>query len=457
MSDISMMGAFSGVDMAMINSMIEAEAAKGKRFTAQKQEYTTSQNAWKDMNTRLDNLYNRLDDLQKPDAFNSKAVSMTGPENVKVTTTASAATGDYQLQVDRLATQTRLTGDQVGVTGDIRTELGHTGTLTVNGVDIAVEATDSLLAINEKINGSSDDTGVRSNIVDNRLVLTHTEYGANDITVAGDVVGDLGLAGITADTGQTSQFSIDGLVIERSSNTVDDVIDGVTFDLTNVHAEGETTRVSVTEDLDKAAETLEKFVEQYNSTQGFITTQLSVGDPSVSGNKTGTLSGDGTLMRLQSSLRSMVTSRETHGTSLNGLQALGVTVDRSGVASFDREVLETQVKEKPNEVKDFFSSSTTIPGEAGAEDSVERNGFSTDMRSLVNQYISSSNGVIKTRQDTYDRMIRDVNDRIDRFDERLEMRKERYIRQFSALDTAMMQAESQMNTMLGQLGGNQGG
>lgn len=452
MSDISMMGAFSGVDMSMINSMIQAEASKGTRFTEQKQEYTTSQNAWKDMNTRLDNLYTRLDDLQNPETFNSKAVNMTGPENVTVTASTSAATGDYKLHVDRLATQTRLTGDRVAVNGDIRTELGHSGTLTVNAVDINIEASDSLLSISEKINSSSDETGVRSNIVDNRLVLTHTEYGANDITVAGAVAGDVGLAGIAADTGQTSQFSVDGIVIERDTNSIDDVIDGVTFDLTNVHTGSESTLVSVTDDLDKAAETLQKFVDQYNSTQSFITSQLSVGDPSASNNKTGALSGDGTLMRLQSSLRSMVTSREAHGTSIKGLQELGVSVDRNGTASFDREKLETQIKEKPNEVNDFFSSSTTTPGEAGAPDVTERNGFSTDMRSLVNQYISSSSGVIKTRQDTYDRMIRDVNKRIDRFDERLAMRKERYIKQFSALDTAMMQAESQMNSMFSQLG-----
>ena len=458
MSDISMMGAFSGVDMSMINSIMNAEAAKGVRFTDQKQKYTASQNAWKDMNTRLDNLYKRLDDLQNPETFNSKAVNMTGPENVKVTASTSAATGNYQLQVAQLATQARLTGDQVVVTGDIRTELGHSGTLTVNAVDINIEASDSLRSISEKINQSSEATGVRSNIVDNRLVLTHTEYGETpDIIIGGDVTGELGLSGIDTVSGQNSRFSIDGLTIERSSNTVDDAIDGVTFELTNVHTGSETTRVSVTEDLDKAAETLQKFVEQYNSTQSFITSQLSVGDPSASGNKTGTLAGDGTLMRLQSSLRSMVSSRESHGTLIKGLQELGVSVDRSGVASFDRDKLETQIRTNPNEVKDFFSSSTTIPGEAGEADVTERKGFSRDMRSFVNQYISSSSGVIKTRQDTYDRMIRDVNKRIERFDERLAMRKDRYIRQFSALDAAMMQAESQMTMMFNQLMGTQGG
>lgn len=454
---MNVMGLYSGIDMSMIDSIMEAEAAKGVRFTQQKEQYTKSQNAWKDMNTRLDSLYKRLEDLQNPDTFNSKSVNMSGPENVKVTASTTAATGDYRVQVERLATQTRLTGERVGIDGDIRTELGFSGKLNINSIEIDVDPSDSLRSISEKINSSSADTGVRSNIVDNRLILTHAEYGEKDIVIEGDLASGLGLSNVEAVKGQNSKFSIDGIVIEdRPSNSIDDVIDGVTINLTNVHTGNESTVVSITENLDKAAESLQKFVEQYNSTQNFITSQLSVGDPSASDNETGTLVGDGTLMRLQSSLRSMMTSTETHGTSIKGLQDLGVSVDRNGTASFDRTKLETQIRNNPNEVKDFFSSSQTIKGEEGEADRTESKGFSREMRSFVNQYISSSNGIIKTRRDTYDRMIRDVNQRIERFEERLEMRRDRYIRQFSALDTAMMQAESQMDFMFSQLGMNQG-
>lgn len=452
MSDMRMMGAYSGIDMSMIEQIMEAERSKGVRFTQQKEKYTKSQNAWKDMNTRLDSLHKRLEDLQKPDTFNSKSVNMTGPENVKVTASTSAATGNYRVQVEQLATQTRLTGDRVDIDGDIRTELGFSGKLNINSVEIDVSESDSLRSISEKINSSSADTGVRSNIVDNRLVLTHNEYGEKDIVIEGEIASDLGLSGLEANKGQNSKFSIDGIVIdERATNSIDDVIDGVTINLTNVHNGNESTIVSVTEDLDKAAESLQKFVDQYNSTQNFIKSQLSVGDPTASDNQTGTLVGDGTLMRLQSSLRSMMTSTEAHGTSIKGLQELGVSIDRNGTASFDRSKLETQIRTNPNEVRDFFSSSTRVT-DAEGETSTVTKGFSRDMRSFVSQYISSSNGIIKTRRDTYDRMIRDVNQRIERFEERLEMRKDRYIRQFSALDTAMMQAESQMDFMFSQLG-----
>lgn len=462
MSDMRMMGAFSGIDMSMIDQIMEAEKAKGVRFTQQKEKYTKSQNAWKDMNTRLDSLYKRLDDLQKPGTFNSKSVKLTGPENVGVTATSSAATGNYRVQVERLATQTRLVGGKVALPedGDIRTPLGYDkGTLNFNLSDdkthtIDIDETDSLRSISDKINSSTKDSGIRSSLIDNRIVLTHTEYGDQKLSVGGTLAEELKLADVVAEAGNDAKFKIDGLEITRSSNTVNDVIEGLTFNLTNVHTGSESTVVSVTEDFNKAADALQKFVEQYNSTQNFITTQLSVGDPSAENNETGTLVGDGTLMRLQSNLRSMMTSTDAHGTTIKGLQDLGVSVDRNGTASFDRSKLESQIKANPNEVKDFFSSSKRVTDE-NDETSTVNKGFSRDMRSFVNQYISSSTGIIKTRRETYDRMIRDVNQRIERFEERLEMRKDRYIKQFSALDTAMMQAESQMDFMFSQLGMNQ--
>lgn len=469
MSDLNMLGIYSGIDMSMIDKIMEAEAAKGTKFTHQKEQYTKSQNAWKDLNTRLDSLYNRLDTLQKPETFQSKSVSLTGPENVTVNADSDAATGNYRVSVEQLATQARFTGDRV-VTDSIYTDLEVEGSFSLRTGDgddnlftFNVEQGDSLRAISDKVNSQSDTTGVRSSIIDNRLVFTHTEYGEeNRLEISSDGLEKLKLDGNGFTAGENAVFFIDGMRIEKTSNTIDDVIEGMSFTLTNVHGDNESTIVSVSEDLDKAADALQKFVEQYNSTQNFIKSQLSVGDPSAENNQTGTLTGDGTLMRLQSSLRSMMTSQENHGTSIKGLQDLGIAVDRNGTATFDRSKLEKLVKDNPDEVSNFFSSServseTTIDEDGNEVNSTrtERKGFSTDMRSFVNQYISSSSGIIKTRQDTYDRMIRDVNDRITKFEERLEMRKNRYIKQFSALDTAMMQAESQMDFLFSQLNMNQ--
>lgn len=461
---MNIMGMYSGMDMAMVDQLIEAEASRGVKFTNKKEQYTQSKNAWKDLNTRLDSLYKRLDDLKKSDTFDSKTVKLSNDSNLEVSANSNAASGEYRVQVKQLATQTQLTGGKVD-TDSIHAELNKSGTLSFNGggegLTVEVEATDSLRDIRDKINKQSKDLGVSSSIVDNRLILTNKEFGNTTLTVegTGTLATDLGLdTTATTKNGQNAEFSVNGLEIEpRALNKIDDVIEGLTFNLTNVHEGTEATTVSVTEDTDKATKTLEKFVEQYNSTQSYINEQLDVGDPSAENNKTGKLSGDGSLMRLQSSLRSMMTKKTGNDSGVSSLADLGIEIDREGIASFDKKKLEEQVRENPDAVSDFFSRTKTIPESTDKNGetipaTTKKVGFAEDMRSFVNEYISGSSGIIKTRNDTYDRMIKDVDSRISQFEDRLEAKKARYIKEFTALDTAMMQAESQLEMMYSQLG-----
>ncbi|MDZ7835751.1 MAG: flagellar filament capping protein FliD [Alkalibacterium sp.] len=78
------------------------------------------------------------------------------------------------------------------------------------------------------------------------------------------------------------------------------------------------------------------------------------------------------------------------------------------------EKLEEQIKADPKAVSDFFSKTETLPEkkENGVvvRKETEKVAFSKSMREFVNEYISSSSGIIKTRNDTYDRMIKDVDE-----------------------------------------------
>lgn len=461
--DIRMLGAYSGIDMSVIEQLMEAEAARGVRFTNQKENYTQAQNAWKDLNTRLDTLYKHLDTLQNPETFESKTVSTSREGYLSVSANTDAALGEYRIQVQQLATQTRLSGSRVE-TESIYDELDLEGSFTIESdgesFTFEVNAEDSLRDVMDRINDSTSDTKVRANIVDNRLVLTHTEYGEKTLAVSGEAAGDLGLENIQTTIGQNALFTVDGLEVERSSNRIDDVIEGLTFNLTNVHQGSESDVVTVSHNTDKAVEAMQKLVEQYNSTMSYIDTQLDVGDPTSEDNTTGKLVGDGSIMRLQSSLRSMMTQQhDTASENIRGLMDLGIEIDRNGVASFDQQKFRDAVEEDPDDVSAFFYEqnrvSETVINEDGEEVTstrTERTGFAHDMRGLVNEYISSSSGIIKNRTETYDRLIKDVNQRIEQFEERLEVKRDRYIRQFSALDAAMMQAESQLDFLYSQLG-----
>src|SRR5690606_28079021 len=95
---------------------------------------------------------------------------------------------------------------------------------------------------------------------------------------------------------QDAVFKIEGLTITRSSNKIDDVIEGVTFTL---QGEGETV-IDIKRDEAAVLDAVRKFVEQYNSTMSFIQSRSSDG---------GVLQGDTLLMRIAFQLRSDITAR----------------------------------------------------------------------------------------------------------------------------------------------------
>lgn len=492
MTSINLMGTYSGIDMSVIDQLVEAEKAKGVKFTNQKTKIETEKNAWKDINTRLDSLYKKLETLTKKETFETRTVSSNIKESsfLNVTAGENAAVGQYRVQVMHLAESTRLTGtsiagmdsiyDDLGlsgefsfqVTADDRVEIDpETGLEIIPEFKIEINAEDSLKDITDKINSQTKESGVRASIVDNRLVLTDTNMGKSTITTTTSLTNEegsqvdntLGLDSATLTEGRAAVFTIDGKEVERNSNTIDDVVEGLTFKLTNTHKDGEFETISVASDDEKTTAAVKEFVEQYNSTIDFISKQLDVGDPSAEDNITGALTGDGTVMRLQSGLRSLMTKNlegEFSGNFKN-IKDIGITIDRYGKATFDEGAFNDALQEDPTNVARFFYTQTTVTekvtedGEEVSKSHIKREGMSELFKNFIDTYISTSSaapGIISNKNQTFDRMLKDINEQIETFNARVESKRDRYIKQFTALDTAMMQAQSQLDYLYSQLG-----
>ena len=487
MTSINMMGAYSGIDMSVIDQLVAAEKAKGAKFTNQKAKIEKEQSTWKDVNSRLDNLHKKIDALTKTETFQTRTVSSNIKDSsfLEVTAGEKAAVGQYRVQVTKLAEATRLTGepitgiksiyDDLGLTGNFSFNVAVAGKDTIN-VSIEILAEDSLRDITDKINEKTKESGVRASIVDNRLVLTDTNMGNSVITVSTDLqksknatVNGLGLDGegveVESIAGNAAEFTVDGIEITRNTNTIDDVVEGLTFKLTNTHNGDTFETINVASDDTKTTEAVKEFVEQYNSIMDFLDKQLDVGDPSAEDNKTGALTGDGTVMRLQSGLRSLMTKNlegEFSGKFKN-IKDIGITIDRYGKATFDETVFNNALQEDPTNVARFFYSPDTTPevvnenGEVTTESQAQE-GMSELLKNFVDTYISTSSaapGIITGKNKSFDRMLKDINEQIETFNARVDRKRDRYIKQFTALDTAMMQAQSQMDYLYSQLGMSQ--
>ncbi len=153
--------------------------------------------------------------------------------------------------------------------------------------------------------------------------------------------------------GTDSAFTVDGISMTRSSNSVDDLFDGFTLDLKKTS--GSPIRVSSEVDLASVQTLVEGYVGTYNEVMESL--KAMGANDQVDPENDGALIGDSTLREIMRELREM------SSTAIGGyeggpyyLSYLGVSTERDGSLSFDRTKLETQFKSKPETVRAFFTN-----------------------------------------------------------------------------------------------------
>ena len=481
---INFLGSYSGIDSATIDAMIEAESGKVVQYTNKQSSITAEKNAWKDINTRLDSLFTKLGTLGEDKTFKSKSATSSDATKVAITAGTDSLASDYSIEVNRLATSNKVTSGEIplaeGATIKGSLKLSGTFTLTsqatsgpveekeasIGKFDISIEAKDSLKDIVGKINEKTKESGIQAKIVDNRIIMTDSKMGERTMTFGGNLTDESGIAIDNSDMakalgfekdkayegGQSAELTVDGIKVTRNSNTITDAVEGLTIDLKGVTEASKPVTIGIKEDTDTTVKAFQSFVDQYNSTLTFVGDQLDVGDPSAEKNKTGALAGDSSLIRLQSSLRSLMTQSVSSGNpAYKNLEAIGISVDRFGAATLDTAKLKTALADDPTAVKKmlFQTTTTETPGvdENGAPTTVKTEkevGMAQKMRALVDTYISEKTGIIVTKSATYDKLSEDLTKSITKFNERLVKKRENYVAMFTRLDSAMMQAESQM-------------
>jgi flagellar hook-associated protein 2 len=465
------LGQYSGITASDIISLLKSSAAYQNETSAQNKisSIQTQENAWNAISTQLTLFSTKVKALQSDDTYLTKAATTTDSSIATISGTTTAAQDAYDLKVDQLATATSITGTQVATSS--KTKLGISGTLTLTSpdadskgnlatFDIKLDSSDTLNTVAAKINALTADTTangtttqgshVRASVVDNHLVLTSTTTGAKTIGVSGDssVVDGLGLGSSAKTTsGQNSKFELDGMTIERDSNTITDVVDGTTFNLNKVSDSHVT--LSLTNDTSKIVSAVQDMVTSYNSLMKTISSDLDVGDPTQSDNTTGPLVGDNDLIHLQSTLSSLITNPTVAGSTMNA-NSVGISfVDKNGTLGVDTDKLKAAISNDPTAVKDFFYSAKTT---ASGLVTISSSGYSQGVLDLVNKYLSGVTGaltanksIIQIKTDGYQSQIKDLNSQIKDFESTLEMQKQQYIDTFTRLDQAMMEGESELS------------
>ena len=465
MADLGISGLVSGMNIdQQINNILSAEfGPRYENLTIEQSELESAKTAWRDVNSKLSSLEGKVTDLKLSATFNSMQTTSTDEDVATATANSDAVVTSYDLHVDQLAQAHRLASDQQTEGSDGELSL-NSGSFTLNvggvdGTDIKIEGIDGTTTLNELVNNinsdSQNDDGngnklVQASVVDDRLVLESTQTGTtNNITKKSDpnsILADLGLGDFSTATiqqAQDAQFDVNGIQdITRASNKgIDDVVDNVTFDLKDT---GDTT-IEISPDLDKASSAVQKFVDQYNSSMGFISDKLNYNS---STDDAGVLQGDGTLMRLSSNVRQKVMDRVNSGNSYEHLSVVGIEIDETGTMSFDETKFQEALEEDPTQVRELFNA------DSDSGDSFD--GVATRLDSYLDT-LTSTTGTIPDTVDYYEDQISDIDDEIDNLRDDMQNKKDRLEAKFTNMETSLSSMQNQMSWMQSQMSSMGGG
>ncbi|MFW5825448.1 MAG: flagellar filament capping protein FliD, partial [Marinobacter sp.] len=282
--------------------------------------------------------------------------------NVSASVDASKASrGTYNLDVTKMAEAHALAFADMPDRDS--TSVGA-GTLTLavgdKTTDITIDdSNDTLQGLANAINDS--DAGVSASIINTgngyRLVLGSDETGtANQINMSTDAAAGSDLANFIAGAeditpAQDAELTINGIPVTKGSNTIDDVVDGVTFDITG---EGKST-VKVAQDTQAVADRVQEFVDKFNALQETIgeLTEYDVDEQQAS-----ILTGDSTVRNIQNQLKRVLSDviPGLEGANVRSLADVGISTDwETGNLQFNSQKFQQQLVENPDDVTALFA------------------------------------------------------------------------------------------------------
>ncbi len=430
---ITAAGVGSGLDINSIISQLMALERRPLNALQSKQATLESQlSAYGRLKSALSTYQSAMDGLSAASKFRQYKASSSDENRVTVSTSAQASPGAYQIVVSsQLAQQHKLASSAYT---DADTVVGS-GTLSLSvgakSFSVVIDGTNNTLAgIRNAINAAADNTGVSATIINvtggARLVLTAEESGAaNALTVAvsGDDDGnDSDAAGLSnliwsaggtknlsqVDAAQDAAFTVDGFAATSSSNTVTDVIPGVTL---NLKAAG-TVTVTVERDDSKITETVQGFVDAYNALRTSIQ-DLRAGD----------LKGDLALNSIESGILGVINTTPSGITgSYRYLSEIGVSIQKDGSMKLDGTQLTDALNADFAGVVELFAN--------------DSQGFAFRLKALMSSYLGND-GIVDAREDGLNTRIDSVKDRISALEVRMEIVEKRLRAQYSALDSLL--------------------
>lgn len=444
---ITSTGLGSGLDInGIIDKLMQVEQKPIDAINQKISDVQTKISAFGQVKSALSTLQSAAKSLSDPNTLYAVTTSVGSGAGFTATAGAGAATGTYDIGVQQLAQAQRV------ATSATSTFTPGAGTLTISAggqsVQIDFSAGGTLEDLRNAINDQANSL-VSATLVDNgtakQLVITSRQTGTNQ---AFSLTGTDGLSGLTFDpnatnpptdpssdiyqvqAAQDAKITFNGLTVTRSSNTIDDLIPGVTLTLQSVTSS--TAPLNVQRDNSALEKAMQSFVDAYNAVNNTIYT-LTYYDPSTK--TAGPLSGDSALRTIQNQLRNTLNSLTGSGT-LRSYTDLGLTFDDKGKLSLDTATFDKALQTQPSAVKQMLVGTDTQPGLATRLDSL----LTIDLQ---------TGGLLDASVQGLNSKVTLLNSQKERLQSQLDRIQATYQQQFNNMDTIVGQYNS-LSTYLTQ-------
>lgn len=323
--------------MPQIGSTIDVNSVVAELMKVQRIKYQRMQQAeaiqqnqkdiYSNIGTQVEELKKKIEALKN--SFNTVAYNISSDNEeiatAKITSNTSIAEMDHVLRVEQLARSEVVGSNTLQTSKTDALSMSGTLTFTVNGEDfnVDVSSVDSLSKIRDRINEAADNVGVSASIVASTdggedrysLVIASRDTGIQSkVTISGDLAASFDFTN-TISAAQDAKFTLDGASVERSSNSIDDVIDGITFNLVGAD-NSKAVNLKVTrfnDDIHSGVTTaLQDMVSQYNSLINYI--DRAIGNHAIT---------DSTAKLVKMKVRDLVSGSYGEG-GINHLLDLGI-------------------------------------------------------------------------------------------------------------------------------------
>ena len=381
MASVTSTGIGSGLDIeSIITKLMTVEKQSLTALQTKEASYQSKLTAFGTLKSSLSTFQTALKGLASASTFQTSSATVANTSIATATATSAATAGTYSLTVSKLAqAQSLATAGQASTatiigTGTITFDFGSTSgnTFTSNGSSsktVTIDSTNNTLAgIRDAINNA--DVGVVASIVNDggtspyRLVLTSENSGGSNsmkISASGTELTSL-LAYDPAGTknleqkvaAQDATFTVNGIEITKSSNTVNDAIAGVTLNLLATTDTNSPTTFTIARDTSSVTTAINSFVSAYNTVNTALKNSMAY---NTSTKTAATLNGEGSVRSIQSQLRAVLNTAVSGGaTTYTMLSQVGVTMGKDGSLSVDSSKLSSALKTNFSDFAGLFAA-----------------------------------------------------------------------------------------------------